>query len=166
MASGDTLAALPALAALPPSSNYATQDVRNIIPVCDFDDTTQETMYFVFEVPRNYASGGVTVYAIWMATSAVAGGGGTIGWDVSFARMNDANQDVDSLAFAAAQSITAAIVPANAGQIKTTNVAVSNGANMDSVAAGEWCCMRLRRDVANDTAVGDAELIGVEVKET
>lgn len=163
MASGDTLAPLPALAAFPPSSNYATQDTRNIIPVYDFDDTTQETMYFVFEMPRNYANGGVTVAVSWMATSATTG---TIGWDISFARMNDANQDVDSLAFATAQTITAANVPGTSGVIKTSNVAIANGANMDNVAAGDWCSMRLRRDVANDNAVGDAELIGVEVKET
>lgn len=163
MASGDTLFSQVAVAGAPPASNYATMDRRNIIDVMDFDDTTQETLYFVFEMPRNYAAGGVTVYAAWMATSATTG---TIGWDISFACMNDANQDVDSLAFATAQTITAATVDGTSGKIKTTNVAITNGANMDSTAAGEWCCMRIRRDVANDTATGDAELIGVEVKET
>jgi hypothetical protein len=50
--------------------------------------------------------------------------------------------------------------------VLVTNVAITNGANMDSVAVGEAFRLRIRRDVTNDTAAGDAELLAVEVKET
>ncbi len=39
-------------------------------------------------------------------------------------------------------------------------------ANIDSIAVGELCRIRIKRDVANDTATGDAELHFVEIKET
>ena len=165
MASGNTLWVFSAEGGYHlPTSNYATPDTRNLVPVLDFDTTTQETAYWKLFMPRHLTSGaGVTVSLAWMATSATSG---TIGWDVAFARMNDANQDIDSLAFATAQTITAATVDGTSGKAKTTNVAVTTGANMDSVAAGEWFVLRVRRDVSNDTATGDAELLGGEIKET
>lgn len=162
MASGNSLCAFRATDSFPPSSNYATFDTRNLVPVLDFDDTTQETAYFLLLMPRNYAGGGVTVYLSWMATTATSG---TVGWDVAFSRLNDNNQDVDAYAFATAQTVTAASTNGTSGKITTTNVNVSNGANMNSVSTGEWFILRVRRDVSSDTVVGDAELIGGEIKE-
>jgi hypothetical protein len=163
MASGNTLLILLPLGNEPPSSNYANIDIRNGHPCLDFDATTQETAIWSFVVPRNYSGGGMTVYIHWAATSATTG---TIGWDVSFERIGDGQQDVDSDGFATAQTVTAATVPGTNGNVKITNVAVSNGANMDSIAVGELARIRIRRDVANDDATGDAELYAVEIKET
>ena len=50
---------------------------------------------------------GLTVYVQWAATSATTG---TIGWDVSFERLVDSGQDLDSDNFGTAQTITAATV--------------------------------------------------------
>ncbi len=147
----------------PPSSNYATLDTRNGHPVLDFDTTTQETAIWTGVLPRHYAGGGITVYIHWAATSATSG---TIGWDVSFERIGDGSQDIDSDGFATAQTVTAATVPGTSGNVDITNVAITDGANIDSVAVGEAFRIRVRRDVANDTASGDAELIAVELKET
>jgi hypothetical protein len=163
MASGDTLLILTPGASFPPATNYATLDARNTHPVLDFDTTTAEAAYWNCILPRNYAGGGVTVYVHAMATSATSG---TIGWDVSFERLSDATTDLDSDSFASAQTITAATVPGTSGVVLVTNVAITNGANMDSVAVGEAFRLRIRRDVTNDTAAGDAELLAVEVKET
>lgn len=163
MASGDTLLVFTALANEPPASNYATLDSRNGHFVLDFDTTTQETAIFTGVLPRNYAGGGITVYVHAMLTSATSG---TLGWDVSFERMSDGSTDLDSDSFASAQTITAATVPGTSGVVLVLNVAVSNGANMDSIAVGESFRLRLRRDVTNDTAAGDAELIAVECRET
>lgn len=164
MASGQTLGTWTAdQGASFPATNYATFDTRNTHPCYDFDPTTQETIYLRFILPRHYAGGGITVYVHWAATSATSGTGG---WDVSFERIGDAQQDLDSDGFATAQVITAATVPGTSGHVKITNVAVSNGANMDSIAVGELFRLRIRRDVANDDAAGDLELAGVELKET
>jgi hypothetical protein len=50
--------------------------------------------------------------------------------------------------------------------VDITNVAVTDGANIDSIAVGESFRIRVRRDVANDDAAGDAELVAVELRET
>ena len=164
MASGDTLCVFTPYMNEPPATNYATLDLRNGHPTLDFDTTTQETAIFTAVMPRSYAgTTGVTVYVHAMLSSATTG---TVGWDISFERMSDATTDLDSDSFASAQTVTAATVPGTSGVVLVLNVAITNGANMDSVAVGESFRLRVRRDVANDTAAGDAELIAVEIKET
>jgi len=163
MATGNTLLQFGPLHNEPPTSNYATFDLRNGHPVLDFDDTTQEAAIFTAVLPRHYSGGGITVYIHWAATSATSGTGG---WDISFERIGDGQQDIDSDGFASAQTVTAATVPATSGNVKITNVAVTDGANIDSIAIGETFRLRVRRDVANDTATGDLELVGIELKET
>ena len=163
MASGATLAVLLPYGNEPPSANYATLDLRNGHPVLDFDDTTAEAAIWTLVLPRNYAGGGITVYVHWAVTTATTGTGG---WTAEFERIGAAQQDIDSDGFASAQTITAATVDATSGNVSITNVAVSNGANMDSIAVGESFRLRIKRDVANDTATGDLELVAVELKET
>lgn len=163
MASGNTLLTLLPFAYEPPSSNFATVDTRNGHPVLDFDATTQESAIWTCIMPRHYGGGGITVYITWAATSATSG---TIGWDVALERIGDGSQDIDADGFASAQTVTAVTVPATSGNTDITNVAITDGANMDSVAAGEAFRIRIRRDVANDDATGDAEILGVEIKET
>ena len=148
----------------PPSSNFATVDIRNLHPVLDFDDTTQEIAIFTGIMPRNYSALGITVYVHYAATTATSGTGG---WDVTFERIGDGSQDIDADGFATAQTITAATVPATSGNVDILNVAITDGAaGTDSVAVGESFRLRIRRDVANDTATGDLELVMVELKET
>ncbi len=164
MASGDTLGYWTAEGGASfPTTNYATLDTRNTHPCYDFDTTTQETIFIHFLLPRNYAGGGITVYIHHAATSATTN---TIGWDVSFERIGDSQQDIDSDGFATAQTVTAATVPGTSGHVDIVNVAVTDGANIDSIAVGETFRLRIRRDVANDSATGDAELYAVELKET
>src|SRR5689334_6765067 len=119
MASGNTLLIVGPLQNEPPSSNYATIDTRNAHPVLNFDDTTQETSIFTCVLPRNYAGGGITVYAHWAAATATTG---TIGWDVAFERIGAAQQDIDSDGFASAQTITATTVDGTSGNVSITNV--------------------------------------------
>lgn len=163
MASGDTLLIFTPLSNEPPAANYATLDTRNSHTVLDFDDTTAEAAVFKGILPRHYAGGGITVYAHWAATSATTGTGG---WTVAFERVSDSQQDIDSDGFAGEQTITAATVPATSGHVTITNVAVTSGANMDSIAIGEAFRVRVTRDVANDSATGDLELYAIELKET
>jgi hypothetical protein len=163
MASGDTLAIFGPAASQPPATNYATFNTRNGHLVLEFDTTTQETIVFAGKMPRNYAGGNLTVYVSWMAATATTG---TIGWGVTFERDNPANVDLDADSWATEQIITAATVDAASGKVTTTNVVCTAGATgTASIAAGEDFRLRLRRDVANDTATGDAQLLSVEIKE-
>jgi hypothetical protein len=147
----------------PTASNFATLALRNLHPVLNFDTTTQESAIWTGILPRHYGGSGITVYVHWMAATATSG---TIGWDVAFERMSDATTDLDSDSFASAQTITAATVSGTSGIVSVTNVAITTGANIDSIDVGEAFRIRIRRDVANDTATGDAQILAVELKET
>lgn len=145
----------------PPASNYATLDTRNNHPVLDFDTTTQEAAIFSGEIPERYDnSSGITVSVFAALTSATSG---TLGWDVAFESL--ASQDIDSDGFATAKTITAATVPATSGQLLKGSVVFSNS-EIDGLTAGDPFRIRIRRDVANDTATGDAELYKVIVRQT
>lgn len=146
----------------PPSSNAATLSILNSQPTLDFDQTTAETAVWSEVLPFDYAGGGITVYAYW--TAAVTSG--DVGWTVEIERQLSGTTDLNSDSFASAQTITAATVPGTIGIITRTSVAITDGANMDSAAAGDAIRVRVKRDVANDTAAGDARLVRVEIVES
>lgn len=163
MASGDTLQIFTPQANQPPSTNYATFNTRNGHMVLEFDTTTQEIAIFAGLMPRHYGGGNIVVSVDWMAATAVAGTGG---WDATFERDADGGDDMDADSFATAQTITAATVPATSGVGKRTSVTCTAGAaGTDSIAAGDSFRLRLRRDVANDNAAGDLQLMTIELKE-
>jgi hypothetical protein len=141
-----------------PASNYATLDSRNNHPCLDFDTTTGETAYFTGVLPADYSGAGITVHLYVSMTSATSG---TVGWLVAIERIDASSLDIDADSFAADNTLTAATVPGTAGQVLKQSLNISNGANMDSLAAGELFRLRITRDVANDTAAGDAELLRV-----
>lgn len=162
MASGATLLFwLPGSAELP-ATNYATFNTVNSRTVLEFDTTTQEAAAFVGVMPRSYSSGGITVALHWM-TSATTGTGA---WDVAIERISDGSTDLDADSFAAAKAVAPVTVPATAGVAAVGSVAFANGSEMDGVSAGELFRLRVRRDVANDTAASDLRLLAIEVRET
>lgn len=163
MASGNTLVVFTPNGAEFPASNYATLDTRNNHPCLDYDTTTAETAYWTAVMPQSYSdTTGVTVYVHWAATSATSG---TIGWLIAFERNADGSS-VTSDSFGSDQTITAVTVPGTAGLLDVTSVAITKGANMDSVVAGDMFRLRVIRDVSNDSASGDAEVYAVEIRET
>jgi len=164
MASGDTLYTWTPYANEPPSSNYATLDTRNLHPCLDFDATTNEYAIFSGVMPQHYAgTTGVTVYIHYAMSSATAD---TVDWDAEFERIGDQQLDVDGDSFAAANSVDNTTVPGTSGLVDVVSIAFTDGADMDSVAAGELFRLRISRDASNDDAAGDAELFAVEIRET
>lgn len=164
MASGDTLAVFrPWDNEITASSNYAVQDIRNGHPVLAFDDTTSWTAIFSGILPRNYSGGGLTVYIHAAAATATSG---TMGWLIAIERMDDSSLDIDADSFASDVTVTATTVPGTSGQTLVLNGAFTSGAAMDSLAAGEQFRLRVKRDVANDNAVGNVQITMIEVKET
>lgn len=163
MASGDTLCQFFPQDNEPPSSNYATLDTRNGHPCLDFDAATNESAVFTGIMPQHYDGGGVTVYLHYAMSSAMSG---DIDWDAAFERIGDQQQDIDSDGFAAVNSVDDTTVPATSGNVDIVSIAFTDGADMDSVAAGESFRLKITRDAASDTAAGDAELIAVEIRET
>lgn len=164
MASGDTLLIFTPLHSEPTSSNAATLDTRNQHPVLDFDAATDESALFRAVMPQSYAgTTGVTVYLHYAMSSATSG---TVDWDVAWERIGDQQQDIDADGFAAANSVDDTTVPATSGNVDVVSVAFTDGADMDSVAAGEGFRLKVTRDATNDDATGDAELLFVELRET
>jgi hypothetical protein len=164
MASGETLVIFTPAANEPPSSNFATIDLRNLHPVLDFDASTNEDAIFSGVLPQNYAgTTGVTVYLHYAMSSATSG---DIDWDVAFERIGDQQLDIDGDSFAAVNSVDNTTVPGTSGNVDVVSVAFTNGADMDSVVKGDSFRLLVRRLAADDTATGDAELVAVEIRET
>lgn len=163
MASGQTLAALLPTDNLPPASAFATLDTRNGHPVLDFDGSADESAIFKFLLPSAYAGGGLTVTLTVGFSSATSG---TSRWTAAIERDNT---DLDADSFAS--DATAVSIAANGTSGITTDGALTfaSGAAMDSLAAGEWGRLRVKRlsnsDGADDITT-DAELFGVAIKET
>jgi len=147
----------------PPASNFATLDTRNNHPVLDFDDTTNESAIFSGILSSGYTGSGLTVYLHYAMTSAEVN---TVDWDVAFERIGDQQIDIDGDSFAAVNSIDNTTVPGTAGLVDIVSVTFTDGADMDSIAAGEGFRIKIARDAASDDATGDAELLLVEIKET
>lgn len=164
MASGDTLLLFLPYHNEPPTSNYATFDVRNQHPCLDFDDSSNEDAVFTGVMPQHYAgTTGVTVRLFWAMSSATAN---DVDWDVAFERIGDQVLDVDGDSFAAVNSADNNTVPATSGLVDVVSITFTDGADMDSVAAGELFRIKVTRDASSDTASGDAELYAVEIQET
>lgn len=162
MASGATLATFRPQNNEPPSSNPATLDLRNYQVCLDFDASTDESAIFSGVLSRAYDGGGLTITCWCMMTSA------TTGDVIMQAAIERRNTDADSDSFSAAQSSTATTVNGTSGIPFAVTIAFTDGAQMDSLAAGEAFRLKINRDADNgsDTATGDLELIAVEVKET
>lgn len=166
MASGNLLAVLAPQQNEPPSSAFATLDTRNGHLVLDFDDTTDESAIFRFAVPDSYSGGGFTVKVLWSATSAITG---TISLDVAFMSVTDDADDLDTKAFAAANNANPTTASAS-GEVDYATVTFTDGADSDSIAAGEMAFIKITRDAngttSTDNMSGDAELHMVLIYET
>ena len=108
--------------------------------------------------------GGLTVYVHYSLSSATAN---DIKLEVSFERIGDQQQDIDSDGFAAAQNTGDITVPGTSGNVDIITATFTDGAQMDSIAVGEGFRMNIKRvAVVGTDATGDLEIRFVEIKET
>lgn len=163
MASGDRMATWDGNSGAPPptatvSGTLNTRGTR-AIPIIAFDGDGNEDQHWEFPInlPQNYGGGGITVRGkYWMATATT----GNVRLGVAIERHQDGTGDVDTESFAAYQEATEA-VPGTSGVAGYFEINLSNGAQMDSLAANEGGRLRFRReasDTTNDTAAGLFEL--------
>jgi len=161
MASGDTLLVITPAHFILPTSDPAQFASRNGHLVLGFDDTTTESAIVTAILPRHYAGGGITVYVHWAAVAIE----GYVHWRVSLERIGDSQQDIDADGFATASTPDNITVPGTTGHVEITAITRSHGAEMDNVAVGETFRIKVER-VISDNAVGDAQLVSIEIKET
>lgn len=165
MATGESLIQWGPFDNVAPSANYATLDLSNGHAVLDFNGTaaTGETAVFQGVMPQNYAdTTGVTAY-IWYASDGTAD---DVEWEITFQRLQAGTTNITTDTWGTAQAFTADTVPGTAGIIAVHSLAVTKGANMDSVVAGDAFRIRIGRDSNNDSNNDDASLWAVELVET
>lgn len=153
-----------------PSANFPQLTVRTggstpaeRVRVHAFDAATIEYLDFLVML-RGYGGGGLTVTLAWSAASATAN---VTRWGVAIRRIQDDAEDIDTSQtydFNDVDATTASV----SGEVTYDTVTFTDGADMDSWAAGELAIVRVRRNAshANDNMTGDAELWGIEIRET
>jgi hypothetical protein len=164
MASGDTLLIFSPWSNEPPAASAAAYNTRNGHQVISFDAASDESAVFAAIMPRHYSGGGVTVYLHVTDTNDTNAAHASY-WDVAFERLTA--QDIDSDGFASAQS--GHVHPNGTSGIPVVlAIPFTDGAQMDSVAAGEAFRLKVTRDAnnASDDWANDAELLLIELKET
>lgn len=171
MASGNTLITFLAqdnvppftLAASPGAYTGASTPAESFAKL-DFDDTTVEYADFYGVMPAAYAGGGITLTFVWSSAQNTNNGA----WAAAFRRLGDDDEDLDTTAMTYDYNQTADLTPASAvGELAYDTLAFTNGADMDSVVAGDYFCLRVKRPAPSGTKVtGDLGLHAVIVKET
>src|SRR3990167_2512806 len=151
----------------PPAASYATDDLRNGHPVLDFDGAADEEAVWTCELPASYAGGGLTVNTWWSLESVTTG---SFRVQAAIERIDESGLDVDADSFAAFQSAGGS-APATNGMEVNVPVVFTDGAQMDSVVAGEMFRVKIRRDAdgtsgTDDISGEDANLYLVQIVET
>lgn len=158
-----------------PAANFATHDTiaggstpAEVVSVLDFDPDASEYSDFKFLLPDGYDDGGLTVTVIFSMTSDHdEGTPHKVRWEIGFARIDD-----DGIAISADHAYAfngvGATVPSVVSEVSYDDITFTNGADMDSLAAGEMAILRIYRDHdhGDDNATGDAELQMIIIKET
>lgn len=147
-----------------PSSGFAALVKANgtNFPVTGlaFDAAADEAAYWHLQA-INYGSGNVTVKIEWYADTATSG---DVIWGVQLAAItaNTDTQDVETKAFATANTATDTHLGTTGQRLHTVDVTVSN---LDSLANGDAVWLKIYRDAdaAGDTMTGDAILTAATV---
>jgi hypothetical protein len=156
-----------------PVDAFASLDTLNHAPVLDFDATVNEVAMFQGVLPQNYDGGGLTL-TLGVITTTITG-------DMSFyafiksigdstENLGTAGTDPSTLkVFAEPQKNEAIDAPSTVGFVRYFTITFSNGAQMDSLAAGELfylMIMRNAQDTTNDDMAADASIVFAELRET
>lgn len=169
MASGNPVVEF--LKELPTATVYATDDIRaggstpaESLELADFDAGTIEYRDYLCRLSEDYDSGGLTFQIGWGASSATSG---VCRWGIAIRAIPDDAEDIDgshTYDFNDADCTAAGA----AGRFVYDSITFTDGADMDSWAAGQLAIVRLRRNAShvNDTMTGDAELASLHGRET
>jgi hypothetical protein len=173
MASGDTLLILSPRDYTPPATIYATLDTVTgtstpveAFEVLDFDDTTQEYADFHgLVMPANYATGGITLTIFYSAAEAATD---VVKWEAAFRRVADDAEDLDTTAHTYDYNVVEDTAPSVIGEVAYASITFTNGADMDSVVAGEMFTLRVSRNpsTGGTDVTGDASIHAIRISET
>lgn len=172
MASGSPVVEI--IREMPPATLFAQLDTivgasspAESFPVIAFDGgSADEFIDYLCRLSEDYDGGGLTFgFAFAMASATT----GNVQIGIAIRRLNDDAEDMDTTAHTYEFNEATVAVASVAGEPKYGTITFTDGADMDSWAAGEFGIVRFRReasDTTNDTATGDMRLIGISGKET
>jgi len=157
-----------------PAANFATHDTiaggstpAEVVSVLDFATDATEYKDFKITLPAGYEDNGLDITIIFSMTSDHdEGTPHKVRWEVAFAAISD-----DNVAISADHAYdfngVSATVPSVVSEVSYDHILFTDGADMDSLAAGQMAILRIRRlhDHEDDNAAGDAELQLISVKE-
>lgn len=162
MAQNNTLIILtPFNSEIGTNSPYAVIGMRNGHPVLLFDDSSDESINFTAVLPNQYSGNGITIYIHYAMDSAVTG---TVEWAAAIERIGDQALDIDNDSFATEQT-NSETVPGTSGYVSIIGISFNDGAEMDALSPGEAFRLKITRDASIDTAIGDAQLLAIEIRE-
>lgn len=118
--------------------------------------------YWETSLPSSYAGGGLTV-DIFFAIATDTDSGHTTAWNVGINRLQADTTDLDSDSFATDQNSSNFAPLTSANLVRKRTVTFTDGAQMDSVAAGEAFTIRIRH---NGAVSGNVKIIAVNIRET
>jgi hypothetical protein len=129
-----------------------------------FDAAADESMMWSFQMPGDYASGPVLDVLYKMASATT----GTVRFEGRIAATTDGDAtDQDAKAFATTNSAGDTVPATTAGKIGGFSITLTNA---DSLAAGDFVVVQLRRDAdgttGTDDAAGDCEVVAVRLSYT
>lgn len=159
-----TRATLLPYAAEFPATNFPQLQLVNRRPVLSFDATTDEECQWTFKAPQGL-TGTMTAVIDYIMASAVAE---EVGFQVSVEAVSDGDAvDLDAGdSFDTVNNSASTTVPGTAGHLDQISVTLTN---QDSIAAGDYVRVRLRRDADGsavaDDAVGDAHVLSLELRD-
>ena len=167
MASGDTLyifyawgGSLPLSTGQAQLSAIPTASISGFFQVAAFDPDTQEHIDFMGVMPDYYDGGGLTCTIIWSHEDNV----NQIKWHLAFRRIGDDIEDLD-LNHSYSYNNVFPVAPSVVGEISYDDITFTDGADMDSIAAGELFNARIYRDIGSGGTVF-SKLLAIHIQET
>lgn len=166
---------------MPPATLFAQETIiagtstpAENISVLAFDDTTDEYMDYKCELSPQYSGGGLTVAIRFsMASDHDEATPHIVNWQIGIRRIADDAEDLngshDYATNGFANNTVNATVPSVQGEVAYDTISISNGTNMDNLAAGEYFILRIKRDASpasGTDASGDAYLHYISIRET
>lgn len=132
------------------------------VPGLAFDASTDEAAFFHF-IARNYGSGNLALALYWYADTATSG---NVVWEAQLAAItpDTDTQDVETKALATLNLVQDTHLGTTGQRLHKCTITISN---LDSLANGDHCTLRIARDAngtnATDDMTGDAILVGAEL---
>lgn len=130
---------------------------RKVLRFMSFLNGAVEFGTIMFQMPRNYDNGTITVVVHW--TSAVEGSG-TVEWDISAAAIGD-GEDYSTVVFGTAITVTDTQLTINQEQLTPRSAAITIG---NTPADNDMIVLKIQRDGVTDTFAQPAEFLGISIE--